>query len=702
MNCFPILMTLFALEATPVDFDTEIVPILTKSGCNAAACHGSAAGRGGFKLSLFGGDAAWDYDEIVHRLEGRRIDQTDPATSLIITKPSEQISHEGGTRFEYDGVEAAVLARWIKDGAERSRSRRLVRVEIEPRDSLVKLNDEVQLRVTATFDDGLEQDVTKLAVFASADPAAVATNQSGKLTTLRRGRHHVVVRFLTDVQTVQVTAPLAEHSLAAAATPRGNWIDHEIANTLSELRLVPSDQSDDAMMYRRVSLHLTGRLPDVSADELRSFLSNSDPGKIEKLVDQLLESDEFVEYWTYRLSKLLRIRPQPTNLAATKAFYGWVEQQLKQKVGWNRMATQLLLAEGDTQEYGPANFYLVAGDARAQAEYASELLMGVRLSCANCHNHPLDRWTQDDYHGLAAIFARVERGRQVRATNRGEVIHPVTGSAAIARIPGERFVADESDARKALAEWLTSDTNPYFARAMVNRIWKALMGRGLVEPTDDLRATNPATHPKLLDQLATEFVDGGYSIRQTIRTIATSAAYARSSRAIGKNESDRQFYSHALSTGLEAEVLADAIADVTGVPEKYGDQPLGMRAIALYTPPESEALTLLGRCDRVDSCEATESSTVGLTTKLHLLNGPLLNRRLRDKDGRLNRLIKSDADARAIVEEFYVVAFARFPSDKERSYWLEQLTDDDRKLDRLAAEDFVWGLLNSKEFLTNH
>jgi len=700
MNVFAALMMVLAAEAAPVDFDTEIVPILTKAGCNAASCHGSAAGRGGFKLSLFGGDPAWDYDEIVHRLEGRRINPASAETSLVVTKPTEQIAHEGGTRFEYDGSDAATLTRWITDGAVRSQARGLSRVAITPNNSLVSLNDELQLKVLATFDDGTRQDATNLSVYVSSDAAALDVTDSGKMKIVRRGRHHVVVRFLTDVQTVIVTAPLADTRVDLSTAPHCNWIDDKVITTLDALHLTPSPQAYDATLLRRASLHLTGRLPD--ADTVRAYLADKDSSKFTKLIDDLLDSSEFVEYWTYQLSKLLRIRPQPTNLPATKAFYAWVQQQVEGNVGWDQFATSLLLAEGDTHEYGPANFYLVAGDARAQAEYTSELLMGVRLSCANCHNHPLDRWTQYDYHGLAAIFARIERGRQVRLTSHGEVIHPVTGEAAIARIPGERFLAEGVDGREALAQWLTSDSNPYFARAIVNRIWKSLMGRGLVEPTDDLRATNPATHPELLNQLTSDFVSNGYSLRHTMRTIMTSAAYARSSRTTAENEGDLQFYSHALPVGLEAEVLADAIADVTGIAELYGNEPLGTRAINLFTPPESETLEVLGRCDRSDSCETSGSSTVGLTAKLHLLNGPLLNRRLGDEQGRLARLHRSGASTAEIIEEFYLVAFSRPPTDKERSYWLLQLEVGDPNFQQPALEDFVWGLLNSQEFLTNH
>lgn len=700
MNFVAAVFMTFAFEAAPVDFDTEIVPILTKAGCNAASCHGSAAGRGGFKLSLFGGDAAWDYDEIVNRLEGRRINPAQAEASLIIAKPTEQVAHEGGTRFDYDGSEATMLTRWVAAGAARAQARSLSQVEITPASSLVALNDDLQLQVIATFDDSTKQDVTEIAVFVSSDAAALRVTETGRMTILRRGRHHVVVRFLTDVQTVIVTAPLADAVVDLRKVPVNNWIDSEINSTLQMLNLAPSSQADDATLLRRATLHLTGRLP--SPDAVRTYLASDAPNKFAVLVDRLLDSDEFVEYWTYQLAKLLRIRPQPTNLPATAAFYAWVREQLQDDIGWDRMASSLLLAEGDTHEYGPANFYLVAGDARAQAEYASELLMGVRLSCANCHNHPLDRWTQDDYHGLAAIFARMERGRQVRMTSRGEVIHPVTGDAAVARIPGERFLAEEVDGREALAEWLTSESNPYFSRAVVNRVWKALMGRGLVEPTDDLRATNPATHPELLDRLTSDFAAGGFSLRRTIRTIMTSAAYARSSRTTTENEGDLQFYSHALPIALEAEVLADAIADVTGIAEPFGEQPLGTRAINLFTPPESETLEVLGRCDRTDSCEAAGSSSVELTTKLHLLNGPLLNRRLRDKSGRLARLLESGASTEKVVEEFYVAAFSRSLTIEERSFWRKRLETNESEANRQTLEDFVWGLLNSREFLTNH
>jgi len=692
-------MAALLLSVAPVDFDTEVVPILTKAGCNAAACHGAAAGRGGLKLSLFGGDPSWDYDEIVHRLESRRINSVVPSHSLIVTKPTEQVEHGGGTRFDYEGPEAKLLVRWVAEGARRNTTRRLVHLEATPAHSLLQVGDEVQLRVTASFDDGSQHNVTRSAVYSAADPAAISTREDGSLTVLRRGQHIVIVRFLDQVLTVELVTPLAEEEIELASTTGSNWIDEEISQMLVALRLPPLTAADDATLLRRLSLHLTGRLP--APEEVRDYLRDGNSDKYHLLLDRLLASDDFVDYWTHKLAQLLRIRPQANDTTGAQAFHSWLHAGLAAGRGWDAMSREMLTAEGDTHEYGPANFYLVAGDARAQAEYVSELLMGVRLRCANCHNHPLDRWTQDDYHGLAAIFARLERGRTIRVLRRGEVIHPSTGEPAAARIPGERYLDGGSDGRQELAEWLLARDNPYFARAMVNRLWKALMGRGLIEPTDDIRSTNPATHARLLDRLADDFAAHGYSIRHTLRLIASSAAYRRSSTATPANGADDRFYSRALATPLEAEVLADAISDVTGVAEPYGDEPLGTRAINLVTSPDSETLNLLGRCSREDSCAGPESGSVGLATKLHLLNGPLLNHRLSAENGHLRRMLRDGADDAQLVEEFYLRALSRPPRPDEATYWGEQLgKHPDARIG--LFEDFVWSLLNSREFLTNH
>ena len=444
---------------------------------------------------------------------------------------------------------------------------------------------------------------------------------------------------------------------------------------------------------------------------MKNVIVSTEPLHRKDFLDELLASEEFTEYWTLQLAKLLRLRvPKAANAAGAEAYHGWLSEQIREGVGYDQIAKQLLLASGDTHEVGPANFYRSVDGAREQAELVSELFMGSRLRCANCHNHPLDRWTQDDYHGLAAIFAKLETREVVSINPRGKVIHPRTLEAAIAKIPGEaEFLRPDAkadaaeDIRGALVDWLVDKDNPYFAKAIVNRLWKSMMGRGLVEPADDFRATNPATHPRLLDKLAEDFVAHGYSIRHTLGRIANSATYARSANATLENKDDDRFYSHRIRESLEPEVLADAISDVLGVHEEYGSQPKGTRAVALVNPKTpSTSLDVLGRCGREGSCESAPVAG-GLPQKLHLLNGDLLNARIRTPAGRLQRLLATEKSALEIVEEFYLVGLGRKPTKIEESFWAQKL-EGLKTIEEQGAflEDFVWGLLTSTEFVTNH
>ncbi|MBW3597717.1 MAG: DUF1549 and DUF1553 domain-containing protein [Planctomycetes bacterium] len=697
-----VLLLLASLGAEPVDFDTEVLPVLSKAGCNAAACHGSAAGRGDFRLSLFGGDPAADYDAIVHELEGRRVNLAHPRASLIVAKPTLQLEHGGELRFDSDSPPAELFVRWIAQGAPRLRLRTLASLTVEPAEfRAAGLPASVKLRVTATFDDGSRRDVTREALYSTSDDASLSADENGRLTLHRRGRHTAVIRFLDGMAAVAATAPLSDAPIEQRHVMRRNWIDDEISETLASLGLPASPPAEDAEFLRRIRLDLTGRLPQ--PEEVRQFVASDDADKRDKLVDELLASQEFIDYWTFKLASLLRVRSVANDPPAAAAFHQWIRSCVAGETPYDAMAREVLVAEGDTHSAGAAAFHRVASGPREQAEFVSELFLGVRLRCANCHNHPLDRWTQDDYHGLAAIFARLERGRVVRELERGEVTHPGTGDAAIPRLPGDCDLAGDVDGRATLAEWLTDDDNPYFARAIVNRLWKAMMGRGLVEPTDDLRSTNPATHPRLLERLADDFVAHGYDFRHTLRTIAASAAYRRSGDALRENASDDRFYSHALSRPLEAEVLADAIADVTGVAETYGKFPIGTRATALTNPlAPSESLDVLGRCPANESCEGAATTAGGLTTKLHLLNGPLVNAKVASPNGRLHRLIAAGVTNEKIVEEFYLRALGRFPRREEAEFWLAELAASAEDERMAGLEDFLWSLLNSREFLTNH
>jgi hypothetical protein len=699
------LIAAAAATAAGPDFDTQVLPVLTRAGCNTGACHGAATGQGGFALSLWGSDPAADYAAIVRQAEGRRVNLARPERSLLLLKPTGNLDHGGGVRLDGDSAGAAIVSAWLAAGAPRERLRQLTALSIEPTEAvLIDGQDAVALRVTATFDGGPPEDVTAWAVLTPADADAVTIDDNGLARVLRPGRHTVIVRYLDRVLAVQLTRPFAAAPRDLTSEPRQNFIDDEVLSVLQMLHLAPAPTADDAAFLRRVRLDLTGTL--AAPDEVRAFLADGAPDKRARLVDRLLESPEFLDYWTLRLAKLLRVDSRGMDERGAARFAAWIREQLAAHRPWNELARDLLTADGDSHTVGPANFARATGDAREQAEHVSQSLAGLRLRCANCHNHPLDRWTQDDYHGLAAVFARVERGRIVRDGPRGEVTHPRTGLAAVPRLPGERFLAADEPPRTALAAWLTSPENPYFARAAVNRLWQAMFGRGLVEPVDDLRATNPASHPRLLDRLAEEFVSHGYDLRHTLRQIATSATYARSSAAPDADSTiEASFYAVARERPLGPEVLADAIAAATAVPDRYGDAPA--RAIALVDAAvEPETLAILGRCTRAAPCD--DSGRVmggGLPQALHLINGPILGEKLAAPEGRLATLLAAGSTDDEILEEFYLAALGRLPRDEEREFWSghwSAIGRSDARARRELWEDIVWALLTSREFVTNH
>jgi hypothetical protein len=447
---------------------------------------------------------------------------------------------------------------------------------------------------------------------------------------------------------------------------------------------------------------VVGRSVAASEDEA---IERSSAPSIDAIIERLMNRPEFVDHWSYKWGDLLRIESRRLQPDGAAAFHRWVRECVARNTPLDAMAREMMLALGDSYTVGPAGFSRVPTDARSHAEHVSRVFMGVRLQCANCHNHPLDRWTQDDYHGLAAVFARLGRGREVKLLPRGDVIHPKTGQPALPRIPGVAFIdaEDPESQRERLSAWLTSPDNPFFARAAVNRIWHELMGRGLVEPIDDHRATNPATHPELLDALARDFVAHGFDVRHTIRTIVASEAYQRSSRSVAGNQSDDRFYSHAIVRPLPPPVLVDAVAKVTGVPEKLGELPAGTRAIALAdSRVPSQPLDLLGRCSRDAECSPPNDTDGSLPLTLHTINGPWLNAKITDPAGRLTQLVDTGADDETVVRELYVAGLSRRPTARELTHWKTRLVDAGRDARRAVAQDFMWALLNSTEFCCNH
>lgn len=697
-------LALFTGDADrPFDFDTEIIPVLTKAGCNAGACHGAAAGRGGFHLSLWGADPAADHEAIVHALEGRRINLARPELSLLLAKPTGQMNHGGNIVLSEQSRGTARLRDWIRSGSGRGAPRRLTGFELSPSQYVC---DSVPVRIplhsTARFDDGPSEDVTDWTIFTTSDPAAVEIDPATAVAQVRRrGRHVVIARFLDRVVPLQFIVPLADAPVDLSTEPRANFIDEEILRTLTLLRLPVSPSADDAAFMRRVHLDLTGRLPEPGAVE--TFLSNTVADKRARLVESLLSSDAFNDYWTLRFARLLHMHSLPNEKEGVRAYAAWLRGELAARRPFHDIARELLTATGDSHVVGPANFGRMVADARGHAELVGRFFMGMRLGCANCHNHPLDKWTQDDYHGLAAVFARLERGRNVQVASRGAVTNLRTGEPAVPRVPGERYLNSDGDHRVEFANWLTGTENHYFARATVNRLWRAMFGRGLVEPTDDLRDTNPATHPELLDRLAKDFAKHGYDIRHTLRLIALSRTYARTDASVSGNAADDRYYSRAYVRSLDPEVLADAIADVTGVANVYADHAAGTRAVTLVDPlTPSPSLDILGRCSRADGCDENATVRGGLPMQLHLLNGELINRKLSDATGRLRRLIADGKTDAEIITEFYMRGLSRAPTVDELARWHERVSTGDAadRIERL--EDFAWSLLNSRRFMENH
>lgn len=692
----PILLLLFA--AAPVDFETDVLPILTKAGCNAGACHGAAAGRGGFRLSLFGGDPAADHQEIMLAEEGRRLNFLHPERSLFLRKPTGDLEHEGGIRIDADGEDYDLIFAWIQQGGRRLNQRSLVGLEATlERNYVAALPATVRLQAIARYSDGSTRDVTDQVVVVTGDASSLVALGDGSLRVLRGGRHSASVRYVSQIASVQITAPIGEEPLKQLPIAATNFIDKHVDRVLNELRLPAEPIAKEAVLLRRVSLDLTGALP--APERARRYLADQSPDKYERLVDELLASDAFTVFWAHRFEEWLRLRPPSGDKQAAKAFHQWVKRQVETNARFDRMVHEMVTAAGDSRDVSPATFHRLTPGAREAAEHASETLLGVRLACANCHNHPLDIWTQDDYHGLAAIFAGVDRGRIVGPSPLGEVSHPRTGERATKRVPGERFLNADEDGLQSFADWVVADKNPYFARAAANRLWKALMGRGLVEPVDDLRTTNPATHPELLAQLAESFRRKKYDYRSLLKEIALSAAYQRSIGADSKNEFAKRYYASATAKPLPAEVLADAIATVTG--ERFtlaGFEDHDTVISVFDSTIKSAELDSLGRCDRSESCETGSFASAGLSRSLDLLNGKVLNRRVSAKSGRLQQLLASGKSNEAIIAEFYWRAFCRPPSAAENQFWKDSLTSDDRNS---AFEDFLWSLLASRSFSHN-
>ncbi len=692
-----------------LNFENDILPILSKYGCNSSGCHGKAEGQNGFKLSVFGFDPAADYRSLVKEGRGRRVFPAAPDRSLLLRKASGAVPHGGGVRIAADSQEFKTLRKWIATGMPLGSpdDPQIVRIEVSPREQQLPTSGTQQLSVVAFWSDGARVDVTSLAQYQSNNDGLATVDERGLVRIGQSpGQVAVMATYLGCVDVFQALIPRGEAIESYPALTENNFIDRSVYRRLQQLNIVPSETSDDATFMRRVYLDLIGTLP--TADEARRFLHDERPDRRALLVNELLERPDFADYWALHWADLLRVDRQVLGHKAAYEYYRWIRESLAANKPIDQFARELLTAEGPLAEQPQGYFFKVHSNPGAAASAVSQVLLGVRIECAQCHHHPFDRWGQEDYFGMQAFFAPLKSkqtplGDAILSEGNPVTKHPRTGEAVLAHALGVQPPEENpsGDRRRVLAEWITSPNNPFFARNIVNRVWARLMGRGLVEPVDDFRATNPASNPELLDALAQSFLDSGYDLRELIRTITASRVYQQSTEPNVTNADDEQNFSRALWKRLDAEVLLDAVCQVTGVPEKFDGVAGSGRAIQLWdSQVQHYFLKLFGRPTRQSVCECERVVEPSVAQVLHLLNSDRVLDKLSHDGGLIARLDSEIADDPQLVDELYLTIFSRYPTDEERQVAVSHMQSA-LAGHRAATEDLAWSMINSLEFMFN-
>jgi len=703
-----------------VSFRHELVAVLNVGGCNQGACHGTPSGKNGFKLSLRGYDPDADYLQLTRDVFGRRTDRLEPESSLIYLKALGRIPHEGGQRFQANSVPARFMKGWLSEGLKDDVPNlpRVESVQVLPGSRVAKAPSRFQqLAILVKFSDGTVRDMTRLTNFSSSDSAVAEVSNTGLVEFNQSGEVAILCRYLDIMETVRFTYLEPRPGFTWPNPAEHNYVDKHIFAKLKMLSIPPSELCSDEEFVRRAFLDLCGILP--KPDEVKAFIADKDKDKRAKLVDKLLARPEYADYWTLKWSDVLRSNRKTIQLKGIHVFQQWVRDHVKNNTGFDALVRELLTANGSTFTNPPANFYRIARDPMNLAETTAQLFMGVRMQCAKCHNHPFERWTQNDYYSLAAFFARVGRmpdktqpppvpgqpgGSEIIYPARtGEVTQPRTGQVMPPKVMGlpAPTIAPGKARRQALAEVMTSKDNTFFARSVVNRIWYHLNGKGIVDPVDDFRDSNPSANDELLDALAKDFVAHKYDVRYLIRVIMTSRTYQLSAQTNDFNKDDNKYFSHAVTKLLPAEVLLDAICTTTEVFEKFAGLPAGTRAVQL---PDGEVnhpfLKTFGQPARELACECERESDSNLAQALQLINGPTVNDKLRSPTNRVGKLLAKKSPDKEILNELYLATLSRLPNSGEVEAALAHIAKNANK--RGAWEDVHWALLNSKEFLFRH
>ena len=694
----------------PVSFANEVIPTLTRTGCNAGSCHGAAAGKNGFRLTLFGYDKSKDFVALTRELRGRRVDVAEPGSSLMLTKPTTQVAHKGGKRLRRGDGHYERLLEWVGQGAssDLAKAPALRSLAVYPEQAVLEgAGKQQQLVVVATYADGSDRDVTDLALIGSSDEGSVKVEAPGLLTSGTPGEAAILVRFQTLAVVSQVLVLDAKKRgfVWPESVKARNYVDEAIHAKLRKLRIAPAAVCDDATFVRRVYLDLLNVLPEPR--EVRAFLADARKDKRARLVDRLLRRPEFPDVWAMQWAEALRIESRRLEAKGMHVYTNWLRKAFHDDVPFDKVVHELLTSSGGAFTVPPTNFFLVERDPKLIAENVAQVFLGVRLQCAQCHNHPFERWTMDDYYGFAAFFGRVgnkrgedPRERIVFSRGSGEVRNVRTGRNSAPRFLGgtEPKLARGADRRKALADWLTSKDNPWFATNIANRVFARFFGRGLVEPTDDVRVSNPPSHPALHRELGQRLIAYGYDLRKLIRDIVNSRSYQVERHATGAAAAT---FAGSQTRRMSAEQLLDAVSRVTGVATKYPRLPLGARATQVANGVSGNRfLSLFGRPARTSACTCERRNEPTLGQVLHLINGSTIEGKIRSAGGRLAKLLSAKKSDAEVLEELWLAAYARKPRQAEAKRVLAGLAAVKNR--RSAWEDVLWAVLNSKEFLFQH
>jgi hypothetical protein len=705
------------------NFRNDVIAVLTKMGCNSGACHGAAAGKNGFKLTLRGYDPQLDYDTLTRQALGRRISLSEPAQSLMLLKPTMTIPHGGGKRFAPGSLEYRVISEWIAAGTPppAEKDPQITNLEVYPASATLKPGAEQQIVVRAKYSDGNVRDVTRWVKFSSSDEGVASVDDFGHVKMNGSGEAAITLWYQSRVLYSRLAVPYPNKIDPSVYSKfeRRNYIDDYVIAKLKALRIAPSPATSDATFVRRAYLDAAGILPN--AEEVENFLADKSPDKRAKLIDSLLDRDEYVDYWAYKWSDLLLVSSRKLRSNTMWSFYNWIHDSVKQNKPWDKFAYEIFTENGNTRQLGALNYFVLHKDPIDITENVTLAFMGQRITCARCHNHPLEKWTQTQYYQMANLFSRVglKNGDQpgdviVFAKAAGDINHPrLLKPLPPTPLDGESLPLDSSASRREhFAKWLTSPKNTYFARAVVNRVWANFMGRGLVDPVDDVRATNPASNEELFNALAKDFVAGGFDVKRLIRTIMNSGAYQLSSESNATNQNDEKYYSKYVVKRLAAEVLLDAMSQVTGVAARFSGYPAGTRALQLPdTQVQSEFLASFGRPKRVICDAAERSSAPSISQALHVINGDTLNKKLSAPDAYPALAIKMGLSDARILDQLFLSAYSRYTTEAEKQPMLEVLrkarassgsADAQRLARQQALEDMMWAMLTSKEFLFNY